>query len=650
MPRSLTPPPPDDDDDELLAAASSPVRFASEARGGTDAAGSTSVPVASLPASLLQGELARIVASDAFRGSLRHQRFLTWLVDQALRGPGPRPKEITLGIEVFGRQASRFDPQKDTIVRVEARRLRARLARYYAAEGRDSLIEIALPVGSYVPMVSRRHAASQAASLVVLPIVDRSGAALGPAFCDDVVDTLIDAVARIPGFKVIARTSAARAADAADTAADAVDARSDRAVALRLDVAWVMHGTLDRDDVVLRLKLRLAHGVTGERSWSGTWTLPIDSDFATRDATMARIVDDVQRGLPSFGRRSLRRAAPASAGEPVDERARDLVDRGRYLMRHGPVDAYPQALHRFRDAAAIAPDFAAAHFGIARSLSYLLGMTQIAPQDGVDEARAAARRALALDPQHGDAASILAGLQQRFDHDWQAAQAGYLAAIASTPGSLYVHFNYAFGLMFAGRFDEAEAELRLAHELDPLDLGQRATQALLHLYRRDYARAEAVLDALLDDEPRHLLARTLRGSLHLLAGRSDEALDAYRIAERSMPDLSIGLVGIAQAHALAGRRDEARAARAALVASFAGRYLSPYQLALIDLRLGDVDGAFERLAQSAVERDPNFIAVLVDPSLDGLRADPRFAALLAAHRLDDVLPTDAAGAGPDVRS
>ena len=603
-------------------------------------------PLRSLPAALLQGEVARIARSPAFEGSLRHRRFLEYLVTHALRADGLRLKEMTLGIEVFDRSADRFDPQHDTIVRVEARRLRARLARYYATQGADSLIEIVLPLGSYTPMIRRRHDAIRSASLAILPVVDRTGLEAAPGLCDDIFDALIDGVARVPGFKVIARHSAMRAG--ADDPPDRIDSSIDRALATRLGVALLLHGILERDDKLLRLKLRLMQGLTGNRAWAGTWTLAIDGGFAARDALVARITEDVLRELPSC-RSDLAGATfsgAATVPTPVDERARDLVDRGRYLMRHGPVDAYPQALQRFRDAAAIAPDYAAAHFGIARSLSYLLGMTQIAPRDGVDEARAAARRALALDPGHGDAASILAGLLQRFDHDWTAAQAGYLAAIASTPGSLYVHFNYAFGLMFAGRFDEAEAELRLAHELDPLDLGQRATQALLHLYRRDYPRAEDVLDALLDDEPRHLLARTLRGSLHLLAGRSAEAMDAYRIAERSMPDLSIGAVGVAQAHALAGRRDEARVARAALVASFAGRYLSPYQLALIDLRLGDVDGAFERLSQSAVERDPNFIAVLVDPSLDPLRADPRFAALLVAHRLDDVLPTDAASVGP----
>jgi len=265
-------------------------------------------------------------------------------------------------------------------------------------------------------------------------------------------------------------------------------------------------------------------------------------------------------------------------------------------------------------------------------------MTQIAPADGIAEARKAALEALALDPRHGDAASLLAAIQQRFDHDWPAAQAGYLAAITLAPGSLYVHFNYAFGLMFSGRFDEAEAELKLARELDPLDFNQRSTHALLAFYRRDYVQAEAMLEAMLDDQPRHLLAHSLRGALHLLRGETDAALTQYGIARTLSPDISIGAAGIAQAHALAGDHAAAEAEREALVRAFADRYLSPYQLALIDVRLARFDAAFAALEAAASERDPNFIAVLVDPSLDALRPDPRFAALLARHGLDAVLP------------
>ena len=611
--------------------------------------------LASLPSSLLQSELRRIVASAAFQTSPRHRRFLEYLVAHAIKGDGPRLKELTLGIEVFDRRLASFDPQRDTIVRVEARRLRSRLARYYDEEGAESLIEIVLPVGSYAPMVRRRGVEGNAASLAVLPILDRSDdSAMVPTFCDDLFDALIDAVARVPGFKVIARNSALRIAErTAERGKTDRVAREDAEIATQLDVALLLLGVIDNDGQSLRLKLQLVRGADGDRLWSEVWTLARLSDFATRDALTVRVVDVVQHALSMYRPRLASTPADSEAAvkaahghepldrsvhEPIDERARDLVDRGRYLMRHGNVDVYPQALQRFRAAAEIAPRYAAAHFGIARTLTHLLGMTLIAPDEGIDEAKRAVLEALALDPRHGDAASLLAAMRQRYEHDWASAQADYLAAIALTPGSLYVHFNYAFGLMFSGRFDEAEAELKLARELDPLDIGQRAIQALLHIYRRDHARAEAMLISVLDDEPRHLLARSLLGALHLFRGRHDDALTEYRIAHEIQPALSIGSVGIAQAHAMAGRKKEARAERSALLLAFENRYLSAYQLSLIALRLGERDEAFAELTRAALERDPNFIAVLVDPSLDELRDDERYLELLRTHGLDRVLP------------
>ena len=235
-------------------------------------------------------------------------------------------------------------------------------------------------------------------------------------------------------------------------------------------------------------------------------------------------------------------------------------------------------------------------------------------------------------------ASLLAAIHQRYDYDWPAAQSGYLAAIALTPGSLYVHFNYAFGLMVSGRLDEAEAELQLARELDPLDVGLRVTHALLHIYRRDYTRALAMLDSVLDGEPRHLLVHSLLAAIHLYRGNASQALSAYQLAQEIAPNLSIGAVGIAQALAMAGRRDEALAERQALLGAFQDRYLSPYQLALIALRLGDRDDALAELARAAHERDPNFICVLMDPAFDDVRADDRYVTLLRDCGLDRALP------------
>lgn len=117
-----------------------------------------------IPADLVRAELDAVESGTEFRGSLRHRQFLRYLVEQWLDGHAASLKEISLGVSVFGRAPSSFDPTHDTIVRVEARRLRSRLARHYSGDGRDSQVVISLQPGSYVPIFTRREPMTPSAS------------------------------------------------------------------------------------------------------------------------------------------------------------------------------------------------------------------------------------------------------------------------------------------------------------------------------------------------------------------------------------------------------------------------------------------------------------------------------------------------------
>ncbi len=121
----------------------------------------------------IEGEFARITASRSFKASRRHQQLLRHLVQQALAGNTGALKEHVLAIEVFDRRHDTFDSTRDTIVRVEARRLRQRLERYYEVEGRDGAFEIRLPVGSYVAVLRRRDAQEDTAAARARELVER---------------------------------------------------------------------------------------------------------------------------------------------------------------------------------------------------------------------------------------------------------------------------------------------------------------------------------------------------------------------------------------------------------------------------------------------------------------------------------------------
>src|SRR5580700_11048527 len=137
-------------------------------------------------------QLDRILASKAFRQTDRLKRFLTFIVVETLAGRGERLKEFVVGVEVFGKPES-FDPRNDPIVRVQARRLRAQLARYYREEAADSEISIELPKGGYSPVFKglrsvpvRRTISPTLVSrntVVVMPFADHSAERDQEYFC-----------------------------------------------------------------------------------------------------------------------------------------------------------------------------------------------------------------------------------------------------------------------------------------------------------------------------------------------------------------------------------------------------------------------------------------------------------------------------------
>jgi tetratricopeptide (TPR) repeat protein len=128
---------------------------------------------AGISPALVQSELARITLSQSFQPSRRHQQLLRHLVEQAVAGNTGALKEHVLAFEVFDRPIDAFDPARDTIVRVEARRLRQRLERYYVGEGSDAALEFRLPVGSYVPTLRRRDGIPDAATRRAKDLVER---------------------------------------------------------------------------------------------------------------------------------------------------------------------------------------------------------------------------------------------------------------------------------------------------------------------------------------------------------------------------------------------------------------------------------------------------------------------------------------------
>jgi tetratricopeptide (TPR) repeat protein len=254
----------------------------------------------------------------------------------------------------------------------------------------------------------------------------------------------------------------------------------------------------------------------------------------------------------------------------------------------------------------------------------------------VDAARAAVSRALELDPELGDAHATASTLAFAHDRNFARAERAALDAIRHAPGRAYVHHNYAWMLTMSGRFVEAEHEYATAHELDPLDPMLRVHCALVDFYRRDFLRAERAFVRVLEMEPANLVARSLLGASQLGSAQHEAALATYARVSEDVPHDSIGWLGVLQAHAIAGRMQEARAAFDAMLERFGAERTGPYRMAIACARLGDPNGAFTWLERAAGAHDLNLVCLAVDPSFDALRDDERWMPALGRYGLPQI--------------
>ncbi|HEV2761785.1 MAG TPA: tetratricopeptide repeat protein [Pyrinomonadaceae bacterium] len=182
--------------------------------------------------------------------------------------------------------------------------------------------------------------------------------------------------------------------------------------------------------------------------------------------------------------------------------------------------------------------------------------------------------------------------------------------------------------MFRGRFEEAHAELGLAHSLDPLSLWIGVSLSTnLYLMGRD-EQAGGQLQKVLEMEPHYYPARFCLGMIYLRQGRLAEAVAEFQKARQAEEDSSFALGFIGYAHGVAGRRGEAEKALRTLLAESAAGYVSPYSVALINAGLGERERVFEWLEKLYESRDEWTLWLRVAPELEGLRSDARFVRLL----------------------
>jgi serine/threonine-protein kinase len=320
----------------------------------------------------------------------------------------------------------------------------------------------------------------------------------------------------------------------------------------------------------------------------------------------------------------MRRPAPRNTG------AHDAYLRGMYALNKWTEDWVRRAIDAFQEAVSLDPEFAPARAALAEAHVWLYSGVGIVPaRDAVPPARAAAERALRLDPLLAEAHRVRGMIAMNHDWDRAAAEAGLRRAVELSPSSAEARLWNAWRLaLLEGRYDEALADLRRAERLGPLDLQVKTQIGYVYYFLHDLERAVAQFENIIALDPSFAFAHYALGDSCAQRGEYARALDEYetsaRLGGRSVNHVAV----LGYAHGLAGDADAARAALAELAERGAHGHVSPMWRALVHLGLGERDDVFRWLDRAFEERDGSLVLVTSAIEFDPVRQDPRFEALL----------------------
>jgi TolB-like protein/DNA-binding winged helix-turn-helix (wHTH) protein len=442
-------------------------------------------------------------------------------------------------------------------------------------------------------------------SVAVLPLENLSSDLEQEYFSDGMTDTLISQLANIRSLRIISRQSVMRYKRSALTMPE---------IARELDVDAVIEGTVLRTGDRVRVTVQLIHAPSDRHLWNAQYERPLDDVLALQAEIARSVADNVQAALTP------QEAARLTATKSVDAQAYDLFLRGRYFWALRTEDGLRRSLDYFERALALEPDFARAHAALAESYGPLGYNGWMSPAEATPRMKAAALRALELDPGLVEGWTALGACAAFHEWRWSEGEAHFRRAL-EVSGNYSTAYGW-YGLLYenTGRQAENLAARQRAFELDPLWVGTGIAlgRALWLNGRPDDGIAQ--IERTLELDPMHALGLSYLGTIYAATGRYEDAINAFARADDSG--------GLGHAYALSGRHADALTELARLEQRARERHVPPVQFALIQVGLGDHEAALAALERGYELRDPGMSAVAVDPRFAPLAAAPRFQALL----------------------
>ena len=387
-------------------------------------------------------------------------------------------------------------------------------------------------------------------------------------------------------------------------------------------VEAVLEGNIQRLTDRIRVTTRLVRVEDGSALWAGTFDERFTDIFAVQDSISEKVAAALALKLTGEEKERLAKRYTENTG------AYHLYLKGRYYWNKRATDALRKSIDCFYQAIEIDPNYALAYSGLADAYTFLgdVGITAMSPREAFVKGRGAATKALKIDDELAEAHASLGHLNMH-NFQWADASRELRRAIELKPNYATTHQWYAFYLIFTGAADEALKEIAHAQWLDPLSQPINADVAELYFYAGQCDRAIEQYRKTLEIDPQYHRAHLNLGRVYEHLGMRREAFEEFEAAQASFDCPEI-LAAHAHAHATFGNRAEALRLLAKLGEIAKRDYVSPYDMAVIHVGLGELDRAFEWLDRGYEERSGWMIYVTVDPQLAPLRSDARYKELV----------------------
>jgi len=475
----------------------------------------------------------------------------------------------------------------------------------------DEVLQALQQVGVSVP--------SPVPALAVLPFTNMSEDKEDEYFSDGLSEDVINALTKIPGLRVTARTS---------SFAFRGKELEIREIGARLAVDKILEGSVRRAGNRIRVTAQLINVSDACHLWSERYEREVTDVFAIQDEISQAIAGKLRVGLGQERQTSRR---------PTENlEAYNLYLQGRHHLAKWTPEGFARAKECFEKTVALDPGFALAYDALSELYWYLGFFGFIQPKEAFSVGIWAALRAVEIDDTLAETHALVGMYRKELDYNWPEVHREMKRALELNPSSPTVRLRIALsGLMPLGRLKESVEALKFVIESDPLSLFNRWWLAIMCYLARDNDHSLEQAQFIIDIDPSYYAGHWMRGMICLDKGMLREAIAEFREAVTLSGNIPLMLGMLGWALGSAGEAGEANAILDRLSEISRAAYVPPCCFAWIHIGLGHVDDAFAWMDRAIDARDPMIMPIKSYPFLDPLRTDPRFHALLRKMKLEE---------------